>query len=101
VVTEIPLTPRLSAKLVQLFTDDDPALAERWLVTECGPSIPGGFTDPKLVERVRAAALKVSEGSLDGLARATDLAHSDWRDLLMAADFGSLDAHEAWLVSTQ
>jgi len=96
-VTEIPLTPRIAAKLAQLFTDDDPAFAERWLITECGANIPGGFTDQKWVERIRAAALKVSQGSLDSLARATDLAHRDWRDLLVAAGFGGPDAHEAWL----
>lgn len=96
-MTETPLTPRLAAKLAQLFTDDNLAFAERWLVTECGPNILGGFTDPIWVERVRAAALKVSNGSLDRLARTAILAQGDWRDLLMAADFGSLNAHEAWL----
>jgi hypothetical protein len=50
------------------------------------------------LERIRAAALKISRGSLDRLALATSLAKSDWRDLLMAADFGEdAHAHEAWL----
>lgn len=92
-----PLTSRLAAKLSEVFSADDQQLAHQWLVTECGPHIPGGFPDQFWVERVRAAALKVSNGSLDKLAWATSLGQTDWRDLLMAADFGKLNAHEAWL----
>lgn len=70
------------------------------VMSECGPDIPGGVTDPAWIERVRAAALKLSEGSLDKLAQATALGQEDWRDLLMAAGFGaSLSAHLTWLNS--
>lgn len=96
-MTEIPLTPRLDAKLGGLFAIDDRPLAKEWLLSECGPHISGGYSDLVWVERVRAAALKVSNGSLDKLGRATELLKKDWRDLVMVADFGSLDAHEAWL----
>jgi hypothetical protein len=96
-VTEIPLTPRLAARLAELFASEDAARAEEWLVAECGPNFPGGFTNPAWVERVRAAALKLSDGSLDKLARVTAIGRRDWRDLLMAAGFGGLTAHEDWL----
>ena len=96
-MTEIPLTPRLAAKLAAMFPAGDCAFAAQWLVSECGPRIPGGFTDPTWVERVRAAALRLSAGSLDKLAVATGLGQQDWRDLLMAAGFGHPDAYEAWL----
>ncbi len=96
---EIPLTPRLADKLTALFPTGDRRLAEQWLLSECGPNLPGGFTDPTWVERVRAAALKFSAGSLDKLARATALAQQDWRDLLMGAGFGTPEAHEVWLNS--
>ncbi|WOE76394.1 hypothetical protein [Alterisphingorhabdus coralli] len=94
---EFPLTPRLAAKLSEVFAASDQQFAHEWLVTECGPNIPGGHQDLHGIERVRAAALKVSDGSLEQLARATALGQIDWRDLLMAAGFGSLDAHETWL----
>lgn len=50
------------------------------------------------LERFRFAVLKLSQGRLDILRRAIDLAQSDWRDLLMAADFGyDVTAHNRWL----
>lgn len=97
-MSQMPLTRRLAAKLAAVFPDDDRAFAEQWLLLECGPDIPGGFTDARWAERVRAAALKLSRGSLDRLASATALGRQDWRDLLMAAGFGeSLTAHDEWL----
>ena len=49
-------------------------------------------------ERVQAAVLKLSGGSIDKLVKATDLAKADWRDVLMAAGFGEdPKAHEEWL----
>jgi hypothetical protein len=94
---EIALTPSLRRKLAALFSSEDQAFAERWLTTECGEDIPGGAPSPEALERIRAAALKVSAGSLERLARATKLARSDWRDILMAAGFGDLEAHKVWL----
>ena len=48
-------------------------------------------------ERVRIAAIRVSEGSLDRLGQAADLAKLDFRDLLMAAGFGhDIHAHTTW-----
>jgi hypothetical protein len=95
---QVPLTPRLLAKLVAMFPAEDRSFAEQWLLSECGPEIPGGFTDAGWVERVRAAALKISRGSLDKLADATRLGQADWRDLLIGAGFGeSVSAYEVWL----
>jgi len=39
----------------------------------------------------------LSEGDLSKLRSAVDLANVDWRDLLMAADFGDPSAHLLWL----
>ncbi|WP_156178728.1 hypothetical protein [Pelagerythrobacter marensis] len=96
-MSEIALTPRLATKLAELFATDEQQIAHQLLLSECGPRIPGGFADPMWIERVRAAALKISSGSLDKLAEATALGQIDWRDLVMAADFSSLNAHEVWL----
>jgi len=98
-VTQTPLTPRLTAKMAALFASEDLAFAEQWLLAEIDDDLPGGIPGSLiLLERIRAAVLKCSGGSLDKLGRATSLARQDWRDVLMAADFGNnLDAHEAWL----
>ena len=94
----MPLTPRLSAKLAALFSAEDVPFAEQWLLSECGPEIPGGVKDAGWVERVRAAALKMSRGSLHRLADATRLGQTDWRDLLMVAGFGeNVTSYDAWL----
>lgn len=54
--------------------------------------------DAHALERYRFAALKLSGGDLEKLRQAVTLAKLDWRDLLMAADFGhDIHAHERWL----
>jgi hypothetical protein len=41
--------------------------------------------------------LKLSGGALNALQRPIDLAKIDWRDVLVAAGFGSdLSAHKSW-----
>jgi hypothetical protein len=100
-MTDIPLTPRLAAKLAAIFPPEDRTFAEQWLIAECGSDLPLIHSAPELLQRVRAAALKFSQGSLDRLALATRSAQQDWRDLLMAADFGQdVHAHQAWLDDT-
>ena len=65
---------------------------------ECGYSIPGFKRAPEQdVERVRFAALKLSDGDLSKLRGAVELAQLDFRDLLMSADFGDLTAYKDWL----
>jgi len=50
------------------------------------------------MERIRFAAIKLSKGNMLKLLKAIDEARMDWRDLLMAADFGfDVDAHENWV----
>jgi hypothetical protein len=90
------LTPRLERAARALFSNSDVTRATEIL---------GGCTAERLaldsqalVERISAAALKQSGGSLTTLEAAVTLARTDWRDLLVAAGFGSaLDAHEEWL----
>ena len=49
------------------------------------------------MERIRFAAIKLSQGNINKLLRAIDEARMDWRDLFMAADFGyDVNAHEKW-----
>jgi hypothetical protein len=60
------------------------------------------FRDPcstaEGVERIRFAALKLSEGSIARLKQAVLLANTDWRDLLVFAGFGGdPSAHKSWI----
>ena len=49
------------------------------------------------LERIRFAALKLSNGDLGELRQAVQIAGIDWRDVLVAAGFGhDLRAHERW-----
>jgi hypothetical protein len=92
-----------TVKLVnQLFGPDDRAIACRLLAEHCGANLPFlKNADSVELERYRFAALKLSNGTVDGLGRAIELAKTDWRDLLVAAGFGSdVNAHKAWLRTT-
>jgi hypothetical protein len=68
------------------------------LQSQCGDNLPflGNETSEGL-ERVRFAALKLSEGSMNKLREAVRLANTDWRDLLVSAGFAdSVDGHKQW-----
>ncbi|WP_444886466.1 hypothetical protein [Microbulbifer sp. JMSA008] len=67
------------------------------LEIECGTEALSceGWT-PKQMERIRYAVLRLAtEKSMS--FEAINLAKTDWRNLLMAAEFGNeVDAHEKW-----
>jgi hypothetical protein len=49
------------------------------------------------MERLWFAVIKLVHANPDGIEKAFGLARMDWRDLLMAAEFGEkLDAHHEW-----
>ena len=96
------MTPRLSPRTQEvveiIFNPKDVEEASQWLEQECGNNLPfcKDYDEYKM-ERIRFAALKLSQGNILKLLKAIDLARRDWRDLLVAADFGNqLDAHENW-----
>ena len=89
----------LIAKIQALFPPRDALYAVAWLASECGAKLP--FADAlgeAGIERLQAAVVKLSNGSLDKLAMCIDIAQDDWRHILMAADFeNDASAHELWL----
>jgi hypothetical protein len=93
------MSPDIRKKLEVLFPHDERDIAATLLETECGANLP--LIDKQGaegIERVRCAALKLSEGSLPNLERAVEIAKFDWRDVLVAAGFANdLTAHSAWL----
>ena len=86
-------------KVRKLFPPDQHDAVARILETECGNNLPFLETKtPDELERVRFAALKLSEGNMEKLHRAVKLAKTDWRDLLVAAGFAdSVHAHKHWV----
>ena len=92
-----PLSPETERRLLILFPPDTRAEAVRLLVEQCGNNLP---LLEKLnqfeLERARFSALKLSQGSIEKLKKAIELAKLDWRDLYVSAGFGQLNAHHAW-----
>jgi hypothetical protein len=85
-------------KVCETFPSERHDEVAKLLQTECGNNLP--FLEretPHGLERVRFAALKLSEGSMEKLGAAVKLANADWRDLLVAAGSAdSVDAHKHW-----
>ena len=96
------MTPKLSQRTRQLIEIIFPAEqvneAAQWLEDECGNNLPFcGKYDEYQMERIRFAVIKISKGDVNKLLGAIDEARMDWRDLLMAAEFGyDAEAHEKW-----
>ena len=98
----IQLSTRTEELVDALFSAEERETARKLLEDHCGTNLPFlSDLDPSQLERYRFAAIKVSQGVLKGLESAIALARTDWRDLLMKADFGhDTQAHERWCAST-
>jgi hypothetical protein len=94
-----PISPETRRRVDLLFAPELRDEAASLLELECGRNLPlSDKASAAAIERIRFAALKLSDGSIDALVRAIELAQRDWRDLLMAAGFGEdVHAHERWL----
>ena len=95
----IELTSDTRARLLAIFPEHDVAEAERLLAEDCGDTLPliGAPATPAALERIRFAALRVSGGDLRRLREAVKLAQTDWRDLLVGAEFAEdVHGHQAW-----
>lgn len=92
------LSPRTRQLVERVFGPKRVAEAAQWLEDECGDNLPFcEHHDEYDMERIRFAAIKLSEGNMQNLLDAIDEARMDWRDLFMAADFGyDVNAHEKW-----
>ena len=78
------------------FAPHERELALSLLMEECGNNLPSlEQADPTDLERVRWAAIKFSDGDIDRLLSAIELAQSDWRDLLVSVGFADdVNAHK-------
>lgn len=95
----IALSAATRLRVTALFRAEDVETAERLLAHECGETLPlfGNAATPVSLERIRFAAIRMSGGDLEHLRRAIELAQTDWRDLLVAANFADdPGAHRRW-----
>jgi hypothetical protein len=92
----------LSQKTENLLNDFFPERlrgeARDLIETMCGNNLPFcENSNSEEMERIRFSVIRLSEGKIDKLCEAIDLAETDWRDLLMAADFGhDPQGHSKW-----
>jgi hypothetical protein len=88
-------------RIALLFPPEQREEAARLLFEECGNTLPFlENCDAQQLERFQFAALRMSDGHLDRLYEAIDLAQKDWRDLLVAAEFAhDCSEHLRWLPS--
>ena len=94
----IELSPETKRRLDALFAGASREKAAAILRTQLGPTLPfAETTTPQDLERIRFAALKLSNGDLSRLQEAAKVAGEDWRDVLVAAGFADdIRAHESW-----
>ena len=95
----IKLSRRTEKLLEKLFPDvETKNLAGNILVIECGDNIPFcKDSSPEDMERIRFSVIKLSNGDLNKLGNALELALIDARDLFMSAGFGKdVKAHMQW-----
>lgn len=91
--TTCKLSPRTEELIERFFEPSEQSNAKHLLMSEPFRGSSGEYCS----ERLCFAAIKISEGSMEELRRAVDLAQIDFRDLLMAADFGhDVHAHDIW-----
>lgn len=92
------LSPVTAQIVEQLFSGTEQQDVVDLLITECGNNLPFMQDyDPYQLDRVWFAVLKLSEGDIDKLLSAVQLAQEDSRDVFMAAGFGhSVTEHQEW-----
>ena len=95
----IPLSAAVRQRLEILFAEPARTQAVELLERDCGDGLPmTSHADLDFYDRIRLAVLKLSNGNLDTLRRQIENAHFDWRDVLVAAGFGSdVAAHSKWM----
>jgi hypothetical protein len=94
----IDISTETNKRVLAQFSADEHQVVLNILLNECGDNLP--LIDPsfvQLVERIRFAVIKLSQGELDELNKWVGLAKKDWRDVLVAAGFGSgIEDHLDW-----
>ena len=94
----LKLSKRSEKLLNDFFPESSRGEAKELIETMCGNNLP--FCEnygSEEMDRIRFSAIKVSEGQMDKLCDAIDLAQTDWRDLLTSAGFAhDPEEHNNW-----
>lgn len=94
------LTAETKERVRAVFSPDDWHDVEDILLRRCGENLLTKYRtehDENLIERIRFAVLKVSNGSMSLLEQAVLKANSDWRDILWQSGFvKSTTEHLTW-----
>ena len=92
------ITLKTEQLINKYFAADEKDLVVYLLISECGNNLPFcEDSSPKELERIRFATIKLSNGDLNGFGSAIDLAKTDWKDLLVYAEFADdQNAHNTW-----
>lgn len=87
------MSDEIQRRVALLFAAEEREEATRMLL-----ALQEGFSEmgEAFGVRVQAAALRVSHGELGRLQKAIEVGQRDFRDLLSAAGFAGLRAHERW-----
>ena len=95
----VELTAQTLQRVEALFSERERADVVNKLEEDCGSDLPlWNPPTPKGLERIRYAVLKLSEGDLDKLDYWIKEANTDWRDVLVAADFADdVKIHRKWM----
>jgi hypothetical protein len=90
-----PLQPD-TLKIIQfLFPEEQRKEIIDILTEECAKGIRPNNQEE--LERIQIAVLKISGGDLDEFQKAIECSQTDWRDLLVSADFADdVQAHKNW-----
>ena len=94
------VTREVQEKIDALFVPESRETARQMIEERCGANLPLSThmgPDASGFDRIRFAVLKLSKGDLKSLEREIEGANIDWRDTLIAADFGrDIYAHLKW-----
>ena len=96
---KMELSARTLAVAKSLFNKMDLKIVESLLLARCSNKVPGcNDWSQDSLERVWISVLKLSDGNINKLMNAIELANTDYRDLFMSAGFGyDSQAHKLWL----
>ncbi len=85
----VGLSKAVAQKVSEVFAVEQRAEVTAALINQCGRNLPFyENADARQLEQVRLAVLHLSHGNRDRLRRFITMAQSDWRDVLMAAEYG-------------
>ena len=94
----IEVSANTRRRIEAVFSEPDWQRVAELLVATCGDNLPAvEATYDELAERIRFAVLKLSGGSLRELQTQIEQAATDWRDVLVQAEFADdTSIHLTW-----